>query len=257
MGRLHPVLLDRKPAAVEVPRLRRPGARARRASKRFAMYTQLHHAAVDGQAAVALAQAILDLSPEPREIDAAARQPRAQGPARHDRDAARGLGNQVQQMRQPGARPCRRRSARCRRWRRAAAGGAACVNGESLLARAGRHGPSLPRASATSGWRRARGSTPRCRDRRAFAGVSLPLAELNAARPAPPREPERCGADDLQRRVAAPLRQARAAAAQVAGGGGADLAARQGRHRVQQPGLDEPVSAWARTSPIRRSAWPT
>jgi len=39
--------------------------------KRVAMYTQLHHAAVDGQAAVALAQAILDLSPAPREIASA------------------------------------------------------------------------------------------------------------------------------------------------------------------------------------------
>ncbi|MEO8806200.1 MAG: wax ester/triacylglycerol synthase family O-acyltransferase [Burkholderiaceae bacterium] len=38
-------------------------------TKRFAMYTQLHHAAVDGQAAVALGQAILDLSPEGREVD--------------------------------------------------------------------------------------------------------------------------------------------------------------------------------------------
>jgi diacylglycerol O-acyltransferase len=36
--------------------------------KRFGMYTQLHHAAVDGQAAVALAAAILDVSPEPRDV---------------------------------------------------------------------------------------------------------------------------------------------------------------------------------------------
>jgi diacylglycerol O-acyltransferase len=34
--------------------------------RRAAMYTQLHHAAVDGQAAVALANALLDLTPEPR-----------------------------------------------------------------------------------------------------------------------------------------------------------------------------------------------
>ena len=55
-----------QPAAVEVPCHRGPGARARAARKRVAMYTQLHHAAVDGQAAVALANAILDLSPQPR-----------------------------------------------------------------------------------------------------------------------------------------------------------------------------------------------
>jgi WS/DGAT/MGAT family acyltransferase len=44
--------------------------------KRVAMYTQLHHAAVDGQAAVALANAILDLSPEPqaRDIKASTRE---------------------------------------------------------------------------------------------------------------------------------------------------------------------------------------
>ena len=41
-------------------------------SKRFAMYTQLHHAAVDGQAAVALGQAILDLQPRPPARAAAA-----------------------------------------------------------------------------------------------------------------------------------------------------------------------------------------
>jgi hypothetical protein len=33
------------------------------------MYSQLHHAAVDGQAAVALANALLDVTPEPRAIE--------------------------------------------------------------------------------------------------------------------------------------------------------------------------------------------
>ena len=37
---------------------------------RIGMYSQLHHAAVDGQAAVALANAILDASPVPREVEA-------------------------------------------------------------------------------------------------------------------------------------------------------------------------------------------
>jgi WS/DGAT/MGAT family acyltransferase len=48
--------------------------------KRVAMYTQLHHAAVDGQAAVALANVILDLTPEPRplELKASTRQKRFQ-----------------------------------------------------------------------------------------------------------------------------------------------------------------------------------
>lgn len=38
--------------------------------RRIGLYTQFHHAAVDGQAAVALAQVILDVSPEGRRIEA-------------------------------------------------------------------------------------------------------------------------------------------------------------------------------------------
>ncbi|MCU0968115.1 MAG: wax ester/triacylglycerol synthase family O-acyltransferase [Rubrivivax sp.] len=46
-------------------------------ARRVAMYTQLHHAAVDGQAAVALANAILDIEAQPRAVEArAARRPR-------------------------------------------------------------------------------------------------------------------------------------------------------------------------------------
>jgi diacylglycerol O-acyltransferase / wax synthase len=46
--------------------------------QRVAMYTQLHHAAVDGQAAVALANAILDMSAEPqaRDIKSSSREKR-------------------------------------------------------------------------------------------------------------------------------------------------------------------------------------
>jgi len=51
-------------------------ARKRGQPHRFGLYTQLHHAAVDGQAAVALAQAMLDLSAEPRAVDVALRPPR-------------------------------------------------------------------------------------------------------------------------------------------------------------------------------------
>ncbi len=47
-------------------------------TKRFALYTQLHHAAVDGQAAVALANAILDTGPSPRDVKI---EPRAKRPA--------------------------------------------------------------------------------------------------------------------------------------------------------------------------------
>ncbi len=76
VGLLHPVLLDRSRPLwkfhVFSGLADGPGG-----TKRFAMYTQLHHAAVDGQAAVALGQAILDLQPHPpARATAAAREAR-------------------------------------------------------------------------------------------------------------------------------------------------------------------------------------
>ena len=68
ISRLHPLLLDRhrplwKMHVIEgLPR----SADGR---KQVGLYTQLHHAAVDGQAAVALANVLFDLTPEPREIE--------------------------------------------------------------------------------------------------------------------------------------------------------------------------------------------
>jgi WS/DGAT/MGAT family acyltransferase len=65
---LHPVLLDRhrplwKMHVIEgLPR-------SASGLKQVGIYTQLHHAAVDGQAAVALANVLFDLTPEPREIE--------------------------------------------------------------------------------------------------------------------------------------------------------------------------------------------
>jgi WS/DGAT/MGAT family acyltransferase len=69
VSRLHPVLLDRKRPLwkMHVFEGLAPGANG---LKRVALYTQLHHAAVDGQAAVALANAILDVTPQPRAIEA-------------------------------------------------------------------------------------------------------------------------------------------------------------------------------------------
>ena len=68
VARLHPVLLDRKKPLwkFHVFEGLAPGASG---LKRVGLYSQLHHAAVDGQAAVALANAILDVSPEPRAPD--------------------------------------------------------------------------------------------------------------------------------------------------------------------------------------------
>ncbi len=68
VSKLHPVLLDRKKPLwkFHVFEGLAPSPEGR---KRVAMYTQLHHAAVDGQAAVALANALLDVTAVPRTIE--------------------------------------------------------------------------------------------------------------------------------------------------------------------------------------------
>lgn len=65
VGRLHAQLLDRSRPLWKMHVIEgvAPGPEGRR---RVGLYTQLHHAAVDGQAAVALANAILDLAPDAR-----------------------------------------------------------------------------------------------------------------------------------------------------------------------------------------------
>lgn len=65
---LHPVLLDRKRPLWKF-HIFEGLAPSAHGHKRVAMYSQLHHAAVDGQAAVALANAILDVTPAPRAIE--------------------------------------------------------------------------------------------------------------------------------------------------------------------------------------------
>jgi WS/DGAT/MGAT family acyltransferase len=65
---LHPVLLDRKRPLWKF-HVFEGLAPTSQGHKRVALYTQLHHAAVDGQAAVALANAILDVTPVPRAIE--------------------------------------------------------------------------------------------------------------------------------------------------------------------------------------------
>jgi diacylglycerol O-acyltransferase / wax synthase len=77
VGKLHVELLDRRRPLWKFHVIEGL-APAADGHQRVAMYTQLHHAAVDGQAAVALANAILDMSAEPeaRDILASAREKR-------------------------------------------------------------------------------------------------------------------------------------------------------------------------------------
>jgi diacylglycerol O-acyltransferase len=67
VSQLHPVLLDRSRPLWKMHVLEGL-APAANGNKRVGLYSQFHHAAVDGQAAVALAQVILDLAPEGRDL---------------------------------------------------------------------------------------------------------------------------------------------------------------------------------------------
>jgi diacylglycerol O-acyltransferase / wax synthase len=164
VSRLHPILLDRKRPLWKFHVLEglAPTPDGRR---RVAMYTQVHHAAVDGQAAVALANAILDLSPDQRA-------PQRQGQRRPKTfrlemtEMLRGaLGNQAQMV----AEIVRKLPSTVGTLRTAAS---QAVANSALLG-----GPKRPsnltlaprtvlNASVTSG--------------RAFACVTLPLRELKA-----------------------------------------------------------------------------
>jgi len=179
VGELHPVLLDRSRPLWKFHVF--DGLEAGpNGERRFAMYTQLHHAAVDGQAAVALAQAILDLSPEPREI--ALRPPRERkgqlGMAAMLRGA---LANQMQQVGNlvkalPSAVGAISQVAA------QSAGGTVSDTVAAMLARV--KGEALLKNKSVGNL----GLAPRTRlnvtvsATRAFAAVSLPLSELNATR---------------------------------------------------------------------------
>ncbi|MDP1901958.1 MAG: wax ester/triacylglycerol synthase family O-acyltransferase [Rubrivivax sp.] len=97
VSRLHPVLLDRRRPLwkMHVFEGLAPGANG---LKRVALYTQLHHAAVDGQAAVALASTLLDATPEARAVEARPSR-RAKVFRLEMAEMLRGvLGNQAQQV---------------------------------------------------------------------------------------------------------------------------------------------------------------
>ena len=177
VGLLHPELLDRK----------RPLwkfyvfdglERGPLGEQRFGLYTQLHHAAVDGQAAVALAQAILDTHPAGREVPADA--PRLRhlklGAADMLRIALAGqaeqLGNLVKAL--PSAVGTLSQVAL-----KAAGEFAGDAVGSAV---------SRVRGKANSPAVRNVGLAPRTRwnvsvsEGRAFATVSLPLGDVNAVR---------------------------------------------------------------------------
>ncbi|MFT3665658.1 wax ester/triacylglycerol synthase family O-acyltransferase [Piscinibacter sp.] len=179
IGELHPVLLDRSRPLwkFHVFDGLAPGPEG---EKRVAVYSQLHHAAVDGQAAVALAQVILDLGPQPREIETKKLPRRRKGRLGTTEMLRGALSHQLEQLGSlvkalPAAVGAVSQVAA------RSAGGALGETAAALWARIG--GGAAPKKRVGN-----LGLAPRTRlnttisDTRAFAGVSLPLAELNTVR---------------------------------------------------------------------------
>ena len=164
VGSLHTKLLDRsKPLwKFHVIESLAPGEDG---ARRVAMYTQLHHAAVDGQAAVALANAILDLSAKPPPVAA-----RASGRVKRFELGlvemlSGAIGSEVQQITQlvralPGTLGTLGSAAT------RAAARSELVSGKKRKGSLGLAPRTRLNASVTAG--------------RAFAAVSLPLHELKA-----------------------------------------------------------------------------
>ncbi|TXH59899.1 MAG: wax ester/triacylglycerol synthase family O-acyltransferase [Burkholderiaceae bacterium] len=179
VGRLHPILLDRSRPLWKFHVF--DGLTAGpNGEKRYALYTQLHHAAVDGQAAVALAQAILDLSPAGREIEARPARARKgslamtellRGAVSHQLDQ---LGTLVEAL--PSAVGAISQVAS------QTAGGALGETASAMWSRL--KGEAVPAKKGVSNL----GLAPRTRlnttisDTRAFATVTLPLSDFNAVR---------------------------------------------------------------------------
>ncbi|HEX6017045.1 MAG TPA: wax ester/triacylglycerol synthase family O-acyltransferase [Burkholderiaceae bacterium] len=164
---LHPVLLDRRKPLWKFHVLEglAPSSDGR---GRIGLYSQLHHAAVDGQAAVALANALLDLTPDPRTIESKPSQ-RARKFRLSMGESLRGaLANQIRQV----TRIVKELPATIGTLGGAAGGAVQGLLASTLLGGKGGSGnitlaPKTPfNVSVTAG--------------RAFAAVSLPLPDLKA-----------------------------------------------------------------------------
>jgi diacylglycerol O-acyltransferase len=175
VGTLHPKLLDRdRPLwKFHVFDGLAPSADKR---KRYGLYTQVHHAAVDGQAAVALAGAIFDLSPEPRDIQVEQRPPK-----RIQLGMAELLSGVFANQLQQYSNIVKALPSTVGALSQAARQGAGGVAKVALAKARGRK----DRADDNAGTLGLAPRTPfnaSVSAERAFAGVSLPIAELKALR---------------------------------------------------------------------------
>ena len=161
VGQLHPVLLDRSRPLWKMHVFDgvAPGPQG---GKRVGVYFQVHHAAVDGQAAVALANALLDVSPTPRSIDGRGKPGREK---KFELGTAEMIGGAVSHQLQQVAQMLR-----------ALPGAVGTLSGAATQVLK-RTGVSKSSNLALAPRTRLNASVSA---ERAFAGVSLPLAELKA-----------------------------------------------------------------------------
>lgn len=150
--------------------------------RRVALYTQLHHAAVDGQAAVALAQVLLDLSPEPRTLPPAGRRRAGKVDSHGAADQWRLALNEQARQFLGMAKAIPSSASLLTQAAGSAAGGVLARSARELLARvsgkpAAERGAGLALAPRTR-FNEAVSAT------RSFASLSLPLPALQAARKA-------------------------------------------------------------------------
>ena len=171
VGDLHPVLLQRDRPLWKFHVFDGLAA-GPNGERRYAMYTQVHHAAVDGQAAVALGQAILDLTP-------VAPRPAARGGKAKPNEATAPGG-----ARRPLGTTGMLRAALANQF------GLVVDAVKAIPATVGTLSQLAVGAVPKRGSKRvgSLGLAPRTRlnvtvsARRAFASVSLPLAQLNSTR---------------------------------------------------------------------------
>lgn len=170
VSQLHPVLLDRdRPLwKFHVFEGLAPGPDK---TRRVGLYTQLHHAAVDGQAAIALAQAILDVQATPCSIEREARPAKKLDIGLADMLSGV-LANQLQQY----GNLVKALPSTVGALSQVATQGVRSVAGRAVAqVRGSTGGASIGLAPRT----RLNASVT---DGRAFAGVSLPIAQIKALR---------------------------------------------------------------------------
>ena len=179
VGELHPVLLKRDRPLWKF-HVFTGLADGPQGQKRYAMYTQLHHAAVDGQAAVALGQAILDLSPVPREV-AAAPDRKARNPLGMA-DMLRGaLANQLDLV-MNAVKAIPSTVGVLSQMAAQKAGDSAGGTARAMVSRLKGEGPRGGKSVSNLALAPRTRLNATVSDTRAFGSISLPLAALNATR---------------------------------------------------------------------------